>query len=208
VTHYLDNIRIEKNVNMEDLYIGERVYLKLLSEHEIDERYLSWFKSKELVQYYSSTKREFTREYLVQDLRAGLKNETHYVYGIYTVSEGLLIGNVKIGPIMKSNRNTDFSIILGDRSYYGKGIAQEAFKLGNHLVFMVYDLRKITSGMFEANRSSFKALKKSGWVIEGRRKGHYFVDGNALDQILVSCFNPRYFPVEEIEKEFPDDDYM
>ena len=56
---------------MENLYIGERVYLKLLSEHEIDERYLSWFKSEGLVQYYSSTKREFTRDYLVQDLRAG-----------------------------------------------------------------------------------------------------------------------------------------
>jgi hypothetical protein len=41
VAYYLDNIRIEKNAKMENLYIGERVYLKLLSEHEIDERYLS-----------------------------------------------------------------------------------------------------------------------------------------------------------------------
>jgi hypothetical protein len=47
--------------------------------------------------------------------------------------------------------------------------------------------------MYETNISSIKSYTKAGWVIEGRLSGHYLVDGNQIDRILVGCFNPKYF---------------
>lgn len=175
---------------------------------DIDDRYISWFKDQSLIKFYSGTIREYNREYFIKELETGEETGSHYIYGIFTIKQNLLIGNIKIGPIIKAHKVTDVNIIIGDKNFHGKGIAQEAFKIGNYLTFEVHDIRKISSGMYAANRSSFKALKKSGWVIEGRRKGHYLVDGKPMDQILVSCFNPNYFPIEEIKKDFPDNDYM
>jgi RimJ/RimL family protein N-acetyltransferase len=189
-------------------YPGKRIYIKRLSIDEIDDRYISWFSNKDLLKYYSGTKRVWDREYFINDIESGVKNKTHYIYGIYMNDTDLLIGNIKVGPIIQPHRITDFSILIGDDNFRGKGIAQEAFVIGNHITFEVHDLRKISSGMYSKNRSSFIALKKSGWVIEGVRLGHYLVDGEPMDQIQVSSFNPRYFSAEEIAKRFPDEDYV
>ena len=41
---------------------------------------------------------------------------------------------------------------------------------------------------------SLNAYTRAGWVIEARLRGHTMVDGAAKDSIVVSCFNPKYFP--------------
>ena len=193
---------------MDTKYPGNRIYIKALSVDEIDDRYTSWFSNEDLLKYYSGTKRVWDRAYFINEIETGIKEKTHYIYGIYMNDTDLLIGNIKVGPIIKVHRITDFSIFIGDKDYRGKGIAQEAFVIGNHIAFEIHDLRKISSGMYAENRSSFIALKKSGWVIEGTRLGHYLVDGKPMDQIQVSSFNPRYFPPKEVAKRFPDEDYV
>ena len=79
-------------------------------------------------------------------------------------------------------------------------MAAEAIKLGNQLAFSVYDIRKLYGGMYESNVASIKAYLRAGWLIEGRLKGFYQVDGRNEDRVLVGCFNPKYFSEIEIEK--------
>ena len=52
--------------------------------------------------------------------------------------------------------------------------------------------------MYFSNTASIKAYSRAGWLIEGRLKGFYLIDGKNEDQILVGCFNPKYFTEEEI----------
>ena len=186
---------------MDEIYAGENVYIKRLKECDIDERYVSWFYDQDLLKYYSGTKRKYSREYLMEDLRDGARTGEHFIYGIFFKNNDLLIGNIKVGPIIKSHNITDLSIILGDKGYHGQGLAIEAFRLGNHVTFEVHGIRKISSGMYADNKSSFYALSKADWVIEGRRKGHYLVNGIPMDQVQVSSFNPRFFSLEEIRNE-------
>ena len=185
---------------MAERYDGEQVYLRRLNESEIDDRYVEWFQNAQLTKFYSGTKRKWTKEYLVNDLRQGLETGTSYVYGIYYKEDDNLIGNFKISSIHKTNNICDVSIIIGDSDYRGKGLATDAFIVGNHLVFNVHDIRKISSGMYPENLSSYKALMKAGWLCEGRREGHYLVDGKPMDQLLVSSFNPKYFDIEDLKK--------
>jgi len=30
-------------------------------------------------------------------------------------------------------------------------------------------------------------------------RGRFFVNGENMDQVLISCFNPKYFPAEQTE---------
>ena len=192
---------------MDEIYTGKRVYLKRLKEYNIDERYVSWFENKELLKYYSGSKRKYTRDYLIEDLIIGEQTGSHFIYGIFLKTSDLLIGNVKVGPIIQPHNITDLSLIIGDQDYHGKGMAIEAFKLGNHVTFVVHGIRKISSGMYADNKSSYYSLCKADWVIEGRRKGHYLVDGIPMDQVLVSSFNPHFFSINEIKNEFSNNKF-
>ena len=53
--------------------------------------------------------------------------------------------------------------------------------------------------MYASNVASIKAYCRAGWLIEGRLKGFYQVEGRNEDRVLVGCFNPKYFSEPEIE---------
>lgn len=173
---------------------GERVYLRRIRESDLDERYVSWFQDEELVRYYAGSKRSYTRESLLADIQEHERAGTSFLYGIFLKENDLCIGNIRLGPIVRDHKISDLVILIGDRSNHGKGLAVEAIRLGNRVAFELHDLRKLFGGMYEANEASVRAYTRAGWVIEGRLKGHYWVDGKPMDRILVGCFSPKYFP--------------
>jgi len=175
---------------------GERIYLRRVRASDLDDRYLSWFQDAELVKYFSGSKRSFTRESLLAEIREGERSETSYLYGVFLKDSDVCIGNIRLGPITREHKISDLVVLIGDRSQQGKGLAVEAIRLGNRVAFELHDLRKLFGGMYEANEASIKAYTRAGWVIEGRLRGHYWVDNKPMDRILVGCFNPKYFPDE------------
>ena len=175
---------------------GDRVYLKLLAEEEVTDEYVDWHANQDHTKFYSSSGKVFTREFLINELRAGHESGTLFVYGIYFKENDKLIGNIKIGPIVKQHRTSDLPVFLGDTDYLGKGLAVEAIRLGNQVAFEKYDIRKLYGGMFRANVRSIKAYTRAGWVIEGVRRGQYLVGEEAEDQILFACFSHKYFSDE------------
>jgi ribosomal-protein-alanine N-acetyltransferase len=183
--------------NDEMCFYGDRVYLKKISVSEIDDTFMSWFSNEELMKYYTNSGDKITKEKILNSISDGEVSKTNYTYGIYDKTNSKCIGTIKIGPINLKHKISDLVVLIGDVSYHGKGLAPEAISLGNKIAFDVYDIRKLYGGMYETNISSIKSYTKAGWVIEGRLNGHYLVDGNQIDRILVGCFNPKYF--KEIE---------
>lgn len=180
--------------------VGERLYLKEIDHSEIDDRVLSWFDDEELMKYYSNSKNKITKEGLLLSINEGKKTGFNITYGIYDISNDLIIGTIKLGPIMKAHRISDLVALIGDRDYLGKGLSVEAISLGNKLAFEVYDLRKLYGGMYVSNIPSIKAYTRAGWIVEGRLKGFYEVDGKNEDRLLVGCFNPNYFSDDELNE--------
>lgn len=177
---------------------GDRIYLKEIEEKEIDERVLNWFEDEELMKFYSNSKMKITKERLLASINEGKRTGFNITYGIYDNDKDLIIGTMKLGPIMKAHRISDLVALIGDRDYLGKGLSVEAISLGNKLAFDVFDLRKLYGGMYLSNVPSIKAYTRAGWIIEGRLKGFYEVEGKNEDRLLVGCFNPKYFSEEEL----------
>jgi ribosomal-protein-alanine N-acetyltransferase len=175
---------------------GPRVFLSLLTHADIDERYLSWFDDGERVKFYSGSGRVFTREAVIAELDAGAASGSVFVYGIYTHDSELLIGTIKIGPIDRRNQVADLVAHVGDRENGGKGIASEAISLGNTIAFENLGIRKLFGGMYDANVAAVRAYLRAGWVVEGRLRDHYLVDGRPMDRVLVACF--KHPPSNEV----------
>ena len=181
-------------------YASERIYLKDIELTDITDRVMAWFRDDELMKFYSNTRNQITKEKFISSIIEGKQKNNVFTFGIFDLTTDKIIGTIKLGPINHSQKISDLVTLIGDRDFLGKGLAVEAIKLGNKLAFEEYDIRKLLSGMYESNIPSIKAYTRAGWIIEGRLKGHYYVDGKNEDRILVGYFNPKYFTEEEIKE--------
>lgn len=173
---------------------GGRIYLKELREDDVTERYLSWFQDLAVTEFLDS--KRITRDDAIQYIRNGRESRSHFMYAVIAKDGGGHIGNLKVGPIQWAHLISDLVTVIGQREYWGKGLATEAIKIGNRIAFDVYGIRKLSGGIAEGNAGSLKAYTNAGWVREGTLKGHHLINGEPRDRIVVSCFNPRFFPGE------------
>ena len=95
----------------EEIFEGQRIYLRRLRETDIDDRYLSWFDNEKLMEYYTTTKHTFTKEKIVEELNQAETTHT-YLYGIFTKETDVCIGNVKIGPIKLAHMTSDLVVLI------------------------------------------------------------------------------------------------
>ena len=183
-----------------EIFKGERIYLREIEISDITDSVMEWFEDEELMRFYTSSKQKITKEKLLNSIDEGKKNGNVFTFGIFINETNELIGTIKLGPIHFIHKTSDLVALIGNRNYLGKGLAVDAINLGNRLAFEKFDLRKLYGGMYISNIASIKAYTRAGWLVEGRLKGFYCVDNKNEDRILVGCYNPKYFTVEEINE--------
>lgn len=173
---------------------GGRIMLRELRPEDVNDTYLSWFQDSTVTEFLDS--RRITKDDAINYMLLGRETRTYFMYAILAKDSGLHIGNLKIGPIQEMHGISDLVTVIGNREYWGKGLATEAIRLGSQVAFDVYGIRKLSGGIADGNIGSVKAYTKAGWVIEARLKGHHLINGEPRDRIVVSCFNPKFFPAE------------
>ena len=173
-------------------HYSERLYLRPLTEDDCNERYLSWFKDPEVTRFLEV--RDLTREDSIRHLKEGLQTQSYFMYALCTREGDLHIGNVKIGPIIRKHGVSDYSLVIGDRAYWGKGFATEATGLSTRVGFSEHGIRKFSSGPYSDHYGSMLMLLKAGWALEGTLRGQLIRNGQVLDKLCLAYFNPDYFP--------------
>jgi [ribosomal protein S5]-alanine N-acetyltransferase len=167
------------------------IFLRPLVESDVTERYLSWFRDDVATLYLEA--RNLSAADVLEYLRWGIETRQRYLYAVCLADSGLHIGNLKIGDINWNIALSDLVTVIGDRAYWGRGIASTAIKLGSQIAFDHYDLRKLSGGIYSDNVGSIKAYTRAGWVIEAVLHAHMHTPVGANDRVVVSCFNPKYF---------------
>ena len=143
------------------------VSIRPLSVSDITDEFVSWHQNADgHLDYYSGSRRSFSREDLISWVEGSEQRNTFFY--LILVDGHDPVGTIKIGPI---------------------DISQ-----ANKVAFDEHDIRRLQGGMYENNIASIKAYCRADWVIEGRMKGYYWVDGAPMDRVCVACFNPNYFP--------------
>ncbi|MFM1772565.1 MAG: hypothetical protein RLZZ71_1707 [Bacteroidota bacterium] len=176
-----------------------RVYLRPLEFSDVNETYLEWFADDEVTAFLHVNGKSLTIESVQNYIEEGRSSGSYFMHAICLVENDKHIGNLKVGPIHPKYRIADLPCVIGDRNEWGKGLATEAIALGSQLAFDKYDIRKLTGDVHAGNIGSLKAYWKAGWVVEGVNRGRFFVNGENMDQVLISCFNPKYFPAEQTD---------
>ncbi len=169
---------------------GERIFLRRLTEEDASEDYVRWMNDPEINQYLESRFYTQTIESTKAFIRS-VTNDNNYQFGIFIKETGKHIGNIKVGGINHYHRYADIGFLIGEKSFWGKGIATEAIKLVTDFAFNALKLHKVWGGAYSPNMGSVKAFLKNGYEQEGVKKNQYLCHGEYVDDILFGKVNPN-----------------
>jgi RimJ/RimL family protein N-acetyltransferase len=107
---------------------------------------------------------------------------------IYHKEDKRPIGNVGLNNINWLSRNANVFWSIGEKEYWGRGIATEASKLLTNYGFNELNLHKISARIFTPNKRSLKLAEKIGFKKEAILKEDLYVDGTYVDTHIYSLF--------------------
>jgi len=100
-------------------------------------------------------------------------------------TEGTPIGAIGIHEIDWINAHASTGIMIGDKSYWRRGIASEAMRLRTRFAFRELNLHKLSTEVFADNVASRRALEKAGYRQVGIRREERWSDGRWHDMWLA-----------------------
>jgi RimJ/RimL family protein N-acetyltransferase len=87
------------------------------------------------------------------------------------------VGAIGIHGIDWINAHATTGIMIGDKSYWGRGIAGEAMQLRTRFAFGELNLHKLKSYAIVENEASRRALERAGYKTVGTFREEQWIDG-------------------------------
>lgn len=156
-------------------------------------RYYAWLSDLEVMkyigrdEYLKPIRFEKVREYV----EALWQSELCVFFALHYGEEDAFIGTVKVNYLNEAGvmtRTADIGIMIGDRDYWGRGVATDALFAVCHYAFTTLGARKLTAGAVAANGAVIRAFQKIGFAEEGRLRGKLLISGEYFDHVLLGCF--------------------
>lgn len=95
------------------------------------------------------------------------KNEDDaYYWSIVLKEDNALVGSIALTEINRHHGIGELGVVIGEKEYWGKGIATDAVELVVAHAFLEIGLRRITAECEEGNTGMEKALLKNGFQRE------------------------------------------
>ena len=144
---------------------------------------------KESNQYLESRFTEWDMQSLLDYYHEKKKSEL--MLTIIDDDTGTHIGNIKASEIDKNHHRAEMGIIIGDKDFWGKGIATTAIGIVADYCFDSLNLHKLTAGAYADNRASINAFITNGFIVEGQRKEHILIPSWWSDVALLGKLKPQ-----------------
>ena len=166
-----------------NLLTGSKIFLRTLTEDDASPDYAVWLNDAEVNRYLET--RSVTIDGLKTFIREKNANPHALLLGIFWKENGLHIGNIKLEPIDLQRRSAVLGILIGEKAYWGKGVATEAIELVTHHAFSALRLKEMTLGVIAEHTAAIRAYEKCGFVIAHREKNAINHDGVLFDRIVM-----------------------
>ena len=178
---------------------GKGIYLRNLINEDINKNYIHWFDDDEVCRQNSHHKFPFYEEELRSYIDSLRNNKTMLVLAIIEKLEDIHIGNISLQNIDFINRSAEFAIIIGEKSFWGKGYGKEAVSMIVRHGFETLNLNRIYCGTFFENVGLIKLVEFLGFKQEGIRRKAMYKNGNYVDIIEFGLLKSEW-KNDEVDK--------
>jgi len=175
---------------MSERFNGKDIYLRPLTLDDCTDRYVGWLQDPEVNRYLETRWSEQSLDSVRSFVISANANPEVCLLGIFAKQGDVHVGNIKLGPMNPYHRYADISIFIGEKSYWGKGFATQAFLVATELGFSRFNLHRIQAGVYESNRGSIRALQKAGFKPDGRSEKFLKGQNGWEDHLWYFQLNP------------------
>jgi ribosomal-protein-alanine N-acetyltransferase len=171
---------------------GQRLYLRPLLEEDAEGEYLQWFNDEEVCRGNSHHVIPYTKEKILEYIRHARESSDEFILAIALKGNGKHIGNIAFQDINHIYRSADLTIIIGDKTAWGKGYGLEAANLLLQHGFNSMNLHRISCATYDTNQAMKKLALSLGMKEEGRRIQAAYKNGNYIDVIEYGILKSDY----------------
>jgi len=180
-----------------ELLSGKFCYLTTFEQsHLIDPAYIQWVRDYDVVK--TLNKIDYLRPVSVEELTRYcnklMQSTEDMFFALYENKHRNFIGTLRVSKINWHSRVADLGIMIGDKKYWGKGIATDALQTISTHLFNKCGLRKLTAGFMATNPAMGKAFSKVGFKPEGILREQDYFEGKYVDHIYMGCFSTELHP--------------
>ena len=167
----------------------ERIVLRALTLSDVSDEYVAWLNDAEVTKGMETGRFPTSKERLTDFVARIIHDQNVVMLAICEKVGGKHIGNIKLDRFDFISGTAELGIMLGDKNYWGRGIAKDACRLLIGYAFKTLGLRKVSLTVYSNNPSAQAVYEALGFSIEGRLKAHVFVQGAYHDKLWMSIFN-------------------
>ena len=183
-----------KSVEADKTYKGHnsiietrRTYLRELREEDASQEYCEWLNDP-TVNKFLETKSE-----TVKGLKLYIKSKREspdcLFLGIFSKDTDRHIGNVKLEPIDRNDKKVVLGVLIGNKSYWGRGIYTEVIKSVTEYAFSNLGLEKVCLGVISENKAAIRCYQKAGFRIDTTERRAIRYGGRLYDKVIMSVKN-------------------
>ena len=160
----------------------KRFALRSLRPSDASERWIRWLKDPEVMTPLNAPIRNWTVQQLMAHIATADNNE-RYLIGIYDRESQIQIGLYMI-DIDLFHRRANFNVVIGERSWWGKGVVNETRAALLDEFFDKRGVEKATGMPLARNFPAVFNYKAQGWRHEATLRAHSVSasDNSRLDQ--------------------------
>lgn len=120
---------------------------------------------------------------LIEGMLLREQAETHLYASIIQGDSGKIIGTAMLFGFDHEAKHAEIGYVF-HKDYWNRGYATEAIRLIERFAFKDLGLHKLHARVVDANQASSIVLEKNAFLLEGRFKDYYFIDGCYQDGLF------------------------
>jgi diamine N-acetyltransferase len=180
------------------MILGKRIRLRAIEKADLP-RFVNWLNDPEVIRYLNMVmplSLAYEENWFDQMLQKPAE-EHPLVIDILSQDEWLPVGVIDLHSFNWRVRSAELGIFIGEKMYWNQGFGQEAVRLIIKHGFHSLNLNRIFLRVFEPNLRAIHAYEHVGFIKEGRLRQALVVDGQYVDDILMSILRSEWVDEEK-----------
>jgi RimJ/RimL family protein N-acetyltransferase len=181
---------IRKNAPRQETLTGERVYLRPFARDDL--QYVQkWSRDAELRKLIGEVA-PMSRADTEKWHRELLADKDRVWFAAVLRKGDRVIGEAGLLRMFRPWRNTDMTIIIGEKDAWGKGYGTEIGHLLLDYAFRRLGFHRVSIGVVGSNERALKFWQNLGFKKEGVLRDDYYYDKEFIDCIMMSILEDEY----------------
>jgi len=172
------------------MFTGEKVTLRATREEDFA-RIHEFSRDVELAGLDCAVPRPYSQSHLQTEFQNGQKHDPNKVF-FAIEADRKYIGDCGLMGLQDPHRSAELGIVIGDRSYWGRGYGREAVHLLLHYGFHYLGLRRVVLTTHARNLRAIRCYLACGFVEEGRARKAVWVEGEYLDAVNMGILREEF----------------